>query len=133
MARNNNNNNFNNNSSQTPRTNGSKFGFSQNIKQADGSPGGLWINAWNTSKGRGLIKLSGCENSRSKRYISGTNNKRHIMLFVEVFFTRTGNKHVEYIDFCIDSQTATLPQLGMFINCKTGKFTNLVNPKNYNR
>lgn len=132
---NNNRNNNNNNQEHTPVTNGVEVGFSSNIKSSagDGKPG-FWINGWNWSKTRGTIKLSGVENKRSKRYKGKQNGKQHIMLFVEVFYVRTGSTVLEYIDFCVDSGTATLPKLGMFINTKGkkgGSWTNLVNPKNY--
>lgn len=124
-----------NNSNTSKKYNGAQFGFSKNIKSSNGDDDfGFWINGWNHSKGRGRITFEGVENKRSKRYKGLKNNKQHIMLFVEIFYHRTGSRVVEYIDFCVDSGTATMEKMGMFIDTKTrkgGSWTNIVNPKNY--
>lgn len=115
--------------------NGAEFGFHQNIKSSSGDGDhGFWINGWNYSTKRGKITFKGVENKRSKRYKGKKNQKQHIMLFVEIFYHNTGVTVVEYIDFCLDSGTATMDKMGMMVNTKSrkgGSWTNLVNPKNY--
>ncbi|WP_299621066.1 hypothetical protein [uncultured Tenacibaculum sp.] len=89
----------------------------------------FWINGFNISKKAGKITFSGIENSSSLRYTGEKNGKKHIMLFIEIFYHNTGNTVVEYIDFCIDSKTALVPKLNMFIDCSTkggGSFNRII-------
>jgi hypothetical protein len=94
---------------------GCQFGFDKVKKNSDGKPN-FWLNGYRISKAQGVVKINGFENKRSKRYVSPTNNKQHIMLFVECFYENTGNTVVEYIDVCIDSGTAVLEKMNLFMN-----------------
>ena len=89
-------------------TSGAKMGFSD---------GKFWVNGWNASKSRGIVKFSGFENKRSKKYEGKQNKKKHIMLFVEVFYERTGSTVVEYIDVCLSEGTAVFKKMNMFMDC----------------
>lgn len=89
----------------------------------------FWVNGHNISKTRGKLTFSGVENSKSLRYEGKKKGKKHIMLYVEVFFHRTGNTVVEYIDVCMDSGTAEMKKMNMFIDFHAkggGSWTNKV-------
>lgn len=83
--------------------------------------GKFWFNGWNASKTRGLIRFNGFENKRSKRYEGKQNKKKHIMLFVEVFYERTGSTVIEYVDVCLDGGTAIFKRMNMFADCSVEK------------
>lgn len=78
---------------------------------------GIYVNAWNYSRSRGLITVSGMENSKSTKSTS-KNGNRFITIMFEVFYKRTGNSFLELANYNVTTGKVYLEKLGMCISTK---------------
>ncbi|OQD41500.1 hypothetical protein BUL40_15595 [Croceivirga radicis] len=73
------------------------------------------VNAWNKSKGKGLITAKVSPYKDSSEYTAKTTGKKYITMIAEVVWTNSGQVRIIPCSMNIATKVISLPDLGMVI------------------
>lgn len=77
--------------------------------------GGTIINAWNKSKGKGLITAKVAPYKDSKEYTAQSSGKTYITMIAEVFYHNSGQKMIIPCSMNKSTKAVVLQDIGMVI------------------
>lgn len=91
---------------------GAKYSIIRNGK----FEGGTIVNAWNKSRGKGLITAKVAPYKDSKEYTAKSSGKTYITMIAEVFYHNTGQKMLIPCSMNKNTKVIVLSDLGMVIS-----------------
>lgn len=101
----------NNRGGQPPKRSGAKY---SQIKTGK-FKGGTIINAWNKSRGKGLITAKVAPYGNSKEYTAESSGNTYITMIAEVFYHNSGQKMLIPCSMNKDTRVIVLSDIGMVI------------------
>ena len=107
-----NNNGYRNNNRPTSKKSGAKYSIIRNGR----FEGGTIVNAWNKSRGKGLITAKVAPYSDSKEYTAKSSGKTYITMIAEITYHNSGHTRIIPCSMNKNTKVIALSDIGMVIS-----------------